>query len=177
MKEFIKKFFIKKKVEKDGENWIKRYRSKNYANLSKKQAMELEIECLERLNKNFFCVCGVCGETYSHFPILKSIDWDKKEIVISDKGETIKSLRETFTRKDMLDVIPALGTQINCINCNLNVNDIAHLDIHRNNLCVKNGIISLIDFDIAVLDDNPKNDYLASRRQPTTEFIKRMILT
>lgn len=45
--------------------------------------------------------------------------------------------------------------QIDCILHNLKKCDILHLDVFSKNICIsESGVISLIDYDIAVVDDN-----------------------
>lgn len=56
--------------------------------------------------------------------------------------------------------------QIECIIYNLKKCKIKHLDIYPNgrNICINNkGIISLIDFDIASIDNNYKSEKIKNR--------------
>lgn len=179
IKKIKESFRERPKTEKVNDFWIKRYKHRNHAGLSSKKAMELEIRCLELLSENYICCCGV-GDG-RHFPEIVDTNRDGKTIVTKDCGETIFDIRKT--RKIKQDILPNFGLQVRCIIDNLERNNIKHLDIHRNNLCIKNGVLALIDFDIAVIDDNPESEYLNRRMFMESEMtdsvsvlIKKLII-
>ena len=162
----------KNSTVKTGDLWEKKYKKTNAVELKAKDAMNLEHECLRRLD-NDFCICG----RGPHFPRIISANWRSKKIVLTDCGETICKLRENHEMTQ--DILPEMNGQVTCILENLNRCSIKHLDIHRNNICIKNGVLSLIDFDIAILDDNPLNSEIKKREKYANDLnliMKRMIM-
>jgi tRNA A-37 threonylcarbamoyl transferase component Bud32 len=174
MQRFFKLFKEKDSVIKNGENWEKKY-NKNINGLKSFQIMHLEHECLKRLENNYRCFC--CLD--NHFPKIVSVNWRKKTITMTDCGETVYNIREIDKIKP--GDLPIMGIQISCILDNLRRNRIKHLDIHRNNICIKNGVIGLIDFNIAVIDDLPMSDDIKMRAKRYRDdelgvMMKRMIM-
>ena len=54
--------------------------------------------------------------------------------------------------------------QINCILHNLKKSKIVHLDLYPKNVCINlYGDISLIDFDISMIDNKPLTDKIKNR--------------
>ena len=168
-------FFKKTKTEKINDQWLKSYHKKNPVSLTKRQSMQLEIEALQRLHKNYKCNCG--NTHVNHFPIVKNINWDKLTITLTDCGETVLNIRERS--RIYPDNFVMFSEQVKCIVDNLKRNNIQHLDIHRNNICIKNSVICLIDFDISIIDSNPLNEHIERRAlltMPPEREIKKMIL-
>jgi tRNA A-37 threonylcarbamoyl transferase component Bud32 len=174
MQRFFRLFKEKDSVIKKGENWEKKY-NKNLNGLKSFQIMHLEYECLKRLESNYRCFCGMGN----HFPRVISANWRKKTLVITDCGETVYNLR----KQDRIRPgdFPIMGIQISCILNNLRRNCIKHLDIHRNNICIKNGVIGLIDFNIAILDNIAMSEDFEKRSERCNSeelsiMMKRMIM-
>jgi tRNA A-37 threonylcarbamoyl transferase component Bud32 len=117
------------------------------------EAFELELACYKRLS------------SYDNFPIL--INYDKKsfQLFLEDCGINLMSYfksKKRFRKKNeifaKLEVdIDSIQRQVETIIKTLNDNNIVHLDLSKpgKNLCFKNGSIYLIDFNIAVIDNNP----------------------
>jgi predicted Ser/Thr protein kinase len=84
-----------------------------------------------------------------NFPQLLSYDERRSELVISHCGPSL----DTLGRKRM--VVPDLEQQIDRIEDALDRHGIKHLDVLPKNVCLQDGQIHLIDFDLAVLDGNP----------------------
>lgn len=128
--------------------FTKKYRGYNpireYNDLTIKEAFNLELEIYKRLSGN------------KNFPKLIRFDDNKFTITIEYCGNSVDKLKSLK--------IDNLDEQINNILTTLEENKINHLDIHESgkNICYKDGIIYLIDFDIAVIDNKPLNKKLES---------------
>jgi hypothetical protein len=114
-----------------------------YSGYSPSKAQKREMMALTLLNsycQKYPCSCG------PHFP--KLINYKKnKYITLSNQGIDIKQLKHTTH----IIEISNLEQQTRCIYDTLNNCQLSHLDLNNNgkNVCVsRNGIISLIDFDI-----------------------------
>lgn len=125
--------------------------------VSNKDTFEIEKECLQRLSKNYKCTCGLNAD---HFPKI-ICDYDiphERGFILTDCGKDLKYFRNKIKRKNHEKfTIQNLKNQINCIVNNLQINNIQYLDLKSDgsNLCLnKKHALSLIDFDIAALDNN-----------------------
>jgi hypothetical protein len=150
--------FIEKKTKISG-------RGINVFNgLTKKSAFKLEKDCLDLLNKNYECICE---KKSRHFPIIHNYDDINYTFNLSYCGKTIKELNSCATTKSERNKYrhPNLKSQLDCIMFNLQKNKIKHLDMHKGkNLCInKKGVLSLIDFDIAVIDDKFLSEKIEKR--------------
>ena len=128
------------------ETYVKKLKNKiRWNGLNRKQSFILEYNCLKRLNENFKCICT---QPSSHFP--KIISRKKyRKFVLSYCGKSLN-----INKTDI--IIENMEEQIDCILHNLQISNIKHLDMKSKNLCINDdGIISVIDFDIAVIDNNP----------------------
>lgn len=127
--------------------------------LTRKQGFNLEKDCLILLNSNFKCLCDVKCE---HFPKIISYDADKYMFTFSNCGYSLDKYELLVkTKKIKPIIIKNMKEQIDCIIHNLKKCKIKHLDMVLNgkNICINNkGIISLIDFDIASIDNNYKSE-------------------
>ena len=124
-----------------------------YNGLSKIESYELEYLCLNKLNKNFVCICQ--NKDNHHFPKIININESELKFTFSHCG---KSLNRLFYKINILNY----EKQVDCIIHNLKKNNIVHLDMVSNgkNLCITDdGILSLIDFDIARIN----NKYLSAK--------------
>ena len=134
-----------------------------YNGLSRKEEFLLEKTCLEKINSNFKCLCN---NKARHFPqIVSSSNGNLK---LSNCGVSLNNYKNYLRNKEIDPIkISDLDQQIDCILENLKKNQIKQLDmcLDGKNLCVsKTGILSLIDFNIASIN----NSY-------TTEEIKRRL--
>ena len=150
-----------------GENVTKKTRieskSKNiYSGLNKKEEFILEKTCLKKLNRNFECLCN---NKCSHFPLI--ISSTNGALKLSNCGVSLNNYKNFVKNKEIDAIsIPNLDQQINCILHNLKKNNIKHLDmcLDGKNLCVsKKGVLSLIDFNIACIEDKYTTDKIKTR--------------
>jgi hypothetical protein len=132
--------------------------------LTRKEGFDLEKDCLIILNSNFKCLCDVKCE---HFPKIISYNADKYKFILSNCGYSLdKYALLVKTKKIKPIIIKNMKEQIECIIHNLKNCKIKHLDLIWNgkNICINNkGIISLIDFDIASIDNNYKSEKIKNR--------------
>ena len=102
----------------------------------------------------------MCSNKCKHFPILLSYNTDNYELTLSDCGYSLDIYKNLINQKKIEPIkINNIDEQINCIIYNLKKNRIKHLDIYNGkNLCVnKKGTISMIDFDIASINNSYKS--------------------
>lgn len=111
--------------------------------LTIKQAFELELEVYKRVSHR------------SNFARLLSFSHDNHELTIENCGRTLLNIPYRSLHVKNLD------SQIDNICHVLKTNNIVHLDIQSKNICYKNGIFYLIDFDMCILDNKPLNSKLA----------------
>ena len=132
--------------------------------LTRKEGFDLEKDCLTILNSNFECLCDV---KCSHFPKIISCNPDKYKFKLSNCGYSLNKYELLVkTKKIKPIIIKNMDEQIECIIYNLKKCKIKHLDMVGNgkNICINNkGIISLIDFDIASIDNNYKSEKIKNR--------------
>lgn len=139
----------------------KKSTEKKIARISLDQAFFLEIECLRRLNE-------LGEEMRRHFPALLSIDIEARSFNMSHCGTTIKDLIESERKIEIKD----LELQIVEIITALREASVMHLDMHNSgkNITISDsGLISLIDFDVAVYDDFPLSGRLRSLNKKRKE--------
>ena len=134
-------------------------RNKNpWSGLTRKEAFNLEKNCLKILNSNFKCLCDV---NCDHFPKIISCYPDKYKFVLSNCGYSFDKYESLVKKKKIKPIIiKNMEEQIDCIIYNLKKCKIKHLDMHLSgkNICLnKKGILSLIDFDIASIDNKKKD--------------------
>ena len=130
----------------------KKLKINKWNGLTRDQSFQLEKDCLTTLNNNFECKCTV--KCNSHFPIIKELIEDECTFILSNCGPDIKNYNKQNIEKMNINNI---NEQIDCIVYNLEKNKIINFDLSPNgkNICVsKEGIISMIDFDMAVIDNN-----------------------
>ena len=123
-----------------------------YNGLSRKEEFLLEKTCLEKINSNFKCLCN---NKARHFPqIVSSSNGNLK---LSNCGVSLNNYKNYLRNKEIDPIkISDLDQQIDCILENLKKNQIKQLDMcfDGKNLCVsKTGILSLIDFNIASINN------------------------
>lgn len=122
--------------------------------LTREQAFKLEHTCLKLLNKKFECICK---KKSTHFPKIISLYPSMYEFTLSYCGRSIFD-RE---KENIIIKIKNLEEQIDCIIHNLKKANVMHIDMVPNgkNLCLsRKGIISVIDFDIAVVNEKILSD-------------------
>ena len=125
-----------------------------YNGLSRKEGFQLEKDCLTLLNSNFECICGL---NCNHFPKIIKCFPEKCKFILSNCGYSLNKYElKLRTKKIKPYKIKKIDEQIDCIIYNLKKCNIKHLDMHGSgkNICInKDGCISLIDFDIAVINE------------------------
>jgi len=125
--------------------------------LTRNEAYNLEKECLICINNNFECLCKI---KQNHFPKLIDFDDEKYQFVLSNCGICIKEYNKS-KKKNI--IIANKKEQVNCIIENLKKMNIIHLDMSTNgkNMCItEDGIISIIDFDIAIINNNSLSEQI-----------------
>ena len=130
-----------------------RYSKKLWNGLSKIESYDLEYLCLSTLNDNFVCICQ--NKYNHHFPKIINMNESELKFTFSHCGKSLDKLKYEIK-------ILNYENQVDCILHNLIKNNIAHLDMTKNgkNLCITDdGILSLIDFDIARIN----NKYLSAK--------------
>ena len=100
-----------------------------YSGLNKTQSFYLELQCLQRLEANFTCECGACGDTgCTHFS--RVIDTNVEEdhmIRMTHCGQSLVVPRAR--RNHHVPPLSDLNAQIACIVGNLKRAGIEHLDM------------------------------------------------
>lgn len=125
---------------------FKKYRKRGIHNgMILEEVFELELEIYKRLNGS------------KNFPKLLSFDKINFTITIENCGLSLHKLRH-FNSSQIN--ISNLDEQIDNICRGLKINNITYLDLDPQNICLKDNNIFLIDFDKAVLDNNPKSQVL-----------------
>ena len=143
---------------------------------------KLEKEALLLIQKNFKCVCK--NKNY-HFPKILNYDDNKYKLYLSINGISLNKYK-SFLKLNINEKIKIKNKeeQINCIIHNLNKCKIKYIDLKPANVCINNkGIISLIDFDLCVINDNPplrifsnvEGAYKKYKNYNETDFRKKFI--
>ena len=147
-------------------NIIKKTKKQNrkWNGLTRKEGFNLEKDCLILLNSNFKCLCDVKCE---HFPKIISCDPGKYKFIFSNCGYSLNKYKHLVkTKKIKPIIIKNMEEQIECIIYNLKKSKIKHLDMTAcgKNVCInEKGVISLIDFDIASIDNNYKSKQIENK--------------
>jgi predicted Ser/Thr protein kinase len=125
---------------------FKKYRKRGIHNgMTLAEVFGLELEIYHRLN-------GL-----ENFPKLLSFDEINFTITIENCGLSLHKLRHIDSSQIN---ISNLDEQVDNICRGLKINNITYLDLDPQNICLKDNNIFLIDFDKAVLDNNPKSKVL-----------------
>lgn len=140
----------------------KRSNTASWNGLTNKEEFILEKTCLEKLNSNFRCLCK---KKSNHFP--KLISASNGVLKLTNCGISLNKYKK-YVKYNEIDpiVIKNKEEQINCILHNLEKNKVKHLDMVTNgkNLCVsKTGVLSLIDFNIASINNEYTTDKIKNR--------------
>lgn len=123
--------------------FVKKYSGQHCSGLSIKEQMDLEIECLQRLKEE------------PHFP--KILQIQETSLVLTHEGTSLNRLREPV-------FVQNYQTQIKSICDALQRHGIVHLDLIGKNICIsRTGILTLIDFNIACVDEVPKSSLVVER--------------
>ena len=111
----------------------------------------LEVECLKRLERQ--------AGARIHFPRLHSANPKTRELTMEFKGVALKCLAEVGIRPDVADP----ERQVETIMQALEDASVIHLDLQPDNIVVDdNGVVSIIDFGISIVDDRPMTSLLAT---------------
>lgn len=126
-------------------SYIKKYNDyrpiKEVNGLNIKEAFNLELEIYKRVHH------------YNNFPKLVSYNEKLFKLEIEHCGQSLNRVGNRSLK------IKNLDNQIKNICFVLKKENITHLDLclSGKNICTKNGLIYLIDFDMAVIDNKPIN--------------------
>lgn len=136
-----------------------------WTKLTRKEAVEYEKNILMRLNNNFECICKKKKD--NHFPtfcktVMVAIGGEtsgRLALELSDCGPNLRRIGQE--KKEDLKNIDDIEDQIDCIVYNMKKSNIIQLDIgySGNNLCIKNGILYIIDFGQGVMDKIAINEF------------------
>jgi len=137
-------------------------RISKWSGLTNKEQYILEKTCLEKLNNNFRCLCK---NKCNHFP--KIISASGGVLKLTNCGVSLNNYKN-YVKNNEIDpiVIKNKEEQVKCILHNLEKNKVKHLDMVTNgkNLCVsETGVLSLIDFNIASINNEYKTDKIKNR--------------
>lgn len=137
-------------------------RISKWSGLTNKEQYILEKTCLEKLNNNFRCLCK---NKCNHFP--KIISASGGVLKLTNCGVSLNNYKN-YVKNNEIDpiVIKNKEEQVKCILHNLKKNKVKHLDMVTNgkNLCVsETGVLSLIDFNIASINNEYKTDQIKNR--------------
>lgn len=138
---------------------LKQYATNPFNGLKRPTAYKLEKECLTLLSDNYRCICK--NNSAFHFPKIVRSDDQSMTFILTNQGQSLDKLRGTFP-----PTILNIREQIACICFNLSQNKIRNLDVHASgkNLCITtDGTISMIDFDIASINDTYLSSAIQSR--------------
>ena len=137
-------------------------RINKYNGLKKKDEYILEKTCLEKLNSNFRCLCV---KKSNHFP--KICSSSNGILKLTNCGVSLNNYKKYLKNNEIDSIfIENKEEQVNCILHNLKKNNIKHLDmcLDGKNLCVsESGTLSLIDFNIACINNEYKTDEIKNR--------------
>lgn len=124
-----------------------------WSGLTRDQALHLELSCLLRLAQTPMA---------AHFPGVLQIDLADGRFELTDQGQTLKAL--AAARRPLRVRDPE--AQIDAIVTALAGARVVHLDMHADgrNLCLDaTGRLSLIDFDIAAVDEVAMSGNISER--------------
>jgi len=127
--------------------------------MTRKQNFFLELDAISRIN----IAMRELGID-KHFPLLVDYSCNYKSITLSHVGISLKDLQEPI-------FVTNVDIQIDSICKVLEAAKVKHIDMHPNgkNLVINEaGIISLIDFDIAICGDLPFNNVVVQRLKKGT---------
>lgn len=143
--------------------YIKKIKHENngWSGYNKKQAFDIEVECYIRLSNK------------QHFPKLISVNESEYSLETEYCGESLDFLKKR--NFDLLNLIDDVDYQLSNIWDTLNDCNIKHLDVQLKNFTLKDGILYLIDYDIAVLDDNLLTPQIKSLFGNKTNHLGRLI--
>ena len=131
--------------------------------LTQKQGYELEKNCLQLLEQNYECICE---KKKIHFPQIIKYDDKKFKLFLSINGISLNKY-EQFLKLNVIDKFEMksnIEKQVDCILHNLQKSKIKHFDLAPKNICINEvGTISLIDFDIASINDIGMSSNLQKR--------------
>ena len=122
-----------------------------YVKIQFKKEYQLEKKCLKRIEKNYICSCE---NNCNHFPKIIYFNDYFNLLIITDSGTDLKYLNKPIT-------IENFEQQLNCILKNFERSKINQNDIVPKNICINDkGILSIIDFDLATIDNFSNNDLI-----------------
>lgn len=132
-------------------HYVKRFQSRPTATgLTARQAFVLEARCLMRLQ--------TLSGAARHFPAPVAFAPDDPSITLSHVGWSLDSAEARALARRLRLPVQGYFEQIDSIVEGLERASVVHLDLlqnARNVLLAEDGRLSLVDFDIAVIDDQP----------------------
>jgi hypothetical protein len=130
-----------------------------WSGYTKEFAFSTEVECYRRLFK------------HKNFPNVISVDDENQTMILEHCGESLDIL---LKNKNLSQLIPNIEQQLGDIWDSLQIENIHHLDVQLKNFTYKDGILYLIDFDIAILDNKIETSELQSIFNNTITHLGRI---
>lgn len=125
-----------------------------FTDLTVKETYELEVKVLSRLK----------GSTF--FPQLLTSDDDSLQITMSYAGKSLNRIAKKHPTGKLINVdqFNSIKKQILIITKILESKKVVHLDLRPSNICIADNYqLRLIDFGLAVIDNDPYKENLENR--------------
>jgi hypothetical protein len=132
-----------------------------WSGYTKEVAFNIELECYTRL------------QSHKNFPNVVSVDIINQSIELEYCGESLDTLIQSSDSIELL--IPDLTDQLHSIWNSLEKEGVNHLDVQLKNFTLNDGILYLIDFDIAVVDGEVKTNEIKSVFDKNTTHLGRIV--
>ena len=153
--------------------YVKHYtgkRAKTLYSLTAAETYQLELDCLKRL-KGCENMCQLidynrdeltlnlewCGLSYGRKDLRRYRKQQKRAAKTgSEKPSYYNDMTLPITQQQFIDQWHRAFDQ-------LEANNVVHFDLQSKNVCLNQGHLTVIDFGIAVLDGDPRSNYLERR--------------
>lgn len=141
--------------------------------LSRKEAFELEVDALGKLEENYKCYCSEFLEDKKeryHFPKIVKTVIHEGDIYMTHKGDSLDkpNIKNNLSEESSENI----KAQLTCIMKNLENANIKHVDCPTNgqNICWDGDTLSLIDFNACIINNNAKSNVLKKWLKSYTDF-------
>lgn len=127
--------------------------------LEARRACWLELSCLTRLQ-------ALGGGAARHFPTPLAVDADRPSLTMTYQGWSLDAVPGDKRADVATRLLPQLERQSDEIVAMLSAAGVINLDIHftgKNMTVTEDGVVSLIDFDIATIDQHPISAEIRNR--------------
>ena len=121
-----------------------------YLKIQSSKSYQKEKYCLQKLESNYKCICK---KKCNHFPKIVSYNDKLNIIVMTHHGYDCKYLNRLIK-------VPDHKKQVECIVSNLKNSNLSQNDMLPKNICINSkGVITLIDYDLAKIDNITDDEY------------------